>query len=76
MTSKHILLTATIALIAAAPAAAKGNSDSATGKSAASEQKYCLEYERVTGSRVSKQECKTKAEWAKERVDIDKLLKD
>jgi hypothetical protein len=29
----------------------------------------------VVGSRVTKQECKTKAEWAKDRVDIDKLLK-
>jgi hypothetical protein len=24
---------------------------------------------------VSKQECKTKREWAKDRVDIDKMLK-
>ena len=73
MTSKHILITA-IAMIAA-PASAQGSSDSKTEKAAASEQKYCLSYENVTGSRVSKQECKTKRQWAKERVDIDKMLK-
>ncbi len=74
MTSKLILIAAT-ALIAA-PAAAKTGSDSAkAGKAAASEQKYCLEYEKVTGSRVSKQECRTKKEWSAEGVDIDKMLK-
>ena len=48
----------------------------ASGKSAAADQKkYCVAYDGVVGSRVTKQECKTKAEWAKDRVDIDKLLK-
>ena len=74
MTSKHIFLAA-ITLIAA-PALAKGNEVAPkAGKTSASEQKYCLSYENVTGSRVSKQECRTKQEWAKERVDIDKMLK-
>lgn len=73
MTGKH-LVTA-IALIAA-PASANVTADSSKAeKASASEQKYCLSYENVTGSRVSKQECKTKREWAKERVDIDKMLK-
>ena len=74
MTSKYILFAA-IALIAA-PASAKGNADSTkTEKASVSEQKYCLSYDNVTGSRVSKQECKTKREWAKDRVDIDRMLK-
>jgi hypothetical protein len=73
MTSKHILITA-IAMIAA-PASAQATSDSKASKASPSEQKYCLSYENVTGSRVSKQECKTKRQWAKERVDIDKMLK-
>ena len=73
MTSKHILITA-IAMITA-PASAQVSDSSKADKAAVSEQKYCLSYENVTGSRVSKQECKTKREWAKERVDIDKMLK-
>ena len=74
MTSKYILFAA-IALIAA-PASAKSNADSTkTEKASVSEQKYCQSYDNVTGSRVSKQECKTKREWAKDRVDIDKILK-
>ena len=44
-------------------------------EAAADQKKYCVAYDGVVGSRVTKQECKTKAEWAKERVDIDKLLK-
>jgi hypothetical protein len=75
MTSKYILF-ATIALMAG-PVSAKGNADStkAVDKASVSEQKYCLSYDNITGSRVSKQECKTKREWAKDRVDIDKMLK-
>ena len=74
MTSKLFLIAAT-ALIAG-PATAKADNDaSKAGRTAASEQKYCLEYEKVTGSRVSKQECRTKKEWRAEGVNIDKMLK-
>ena len=74
MTSKYILFAA-IALIAA-PASAKGNADSSkAGKAAVSEQKYCVAYENMTGSRITRQECRTKRQWAEEGVDIDKMLK-
>lgn len=74
MTSKHIIAAVGMALIAL-PASA--NTVAAKpGKSAdADQKKYCVAYDGVVGSRVTKQECKTKAEWAKDRVDIDKLLK-
>ena len=77
MTNKQIIVAVSMALIAV-PASARGNADTAkSDKSAAVDQKkYCLSYDNVVGSRVNRQECKTKAEWAKERVDIDKLLKD
>ena len=74
MTSKHIIVALSMAMIAV-PAAAKG--DSKGEKSAAVDnRKYCIAYDNIVGSRVTKQECKTKAEWAKDRVDVDKMLKD
>jgi hypothetical protein len=75
MTSKQIIAVVGMALIAV-PASATTNTVAAkSGKSEADQKKYCVAYDGVVGSRVTKQECKTKAEWAKDRVDIDKLLK-
>jgi hypothetical protein len=37
--------------------------------------KYCVETEPFTGSKISKTECKTKAEWATEGVNVDQLNK-
>ena len=74
MTSKLILIAA--AALVAAPGTAKGTDDAPkASRAAASEQKYCIEYEKMTGSRVSRQECRTKKEWAEEGVDVDELLK-
>ena len=74
MTSKLIFIAA--AALIAAPATAKAPADAPkAGKTAIAEQKYCIEYEKMTGSRVSRQECRTKKEWAEEGVDVDELLK-
>ena len=35
--------------------------------------KYCLAYEKTTGSRIERTECRTKAEWAEEGIDLDDL---
>lgn len=76
MTNKQIIVALSVALIAA-PASAQGN-DAKAGKSATAvdQKKYCIQYDNVVGSRVARTECKTKAEWARERVDVDKMLKD
>jgi hypothetical protein len=77
MTNKQIVVALTIALIAT-PAFAKGG-DAKAGKDAAAsvdQRKYCISYDNIVGSRVSRTECKTKEEWARQRVDVDKLLKD
>ena len=42
-------------------------------KPAAPEKTYCTSGT-ITGSRVTKRECKTKAHWARDGVDIDDLL--
>ena len=74
MTNRQIILAVGLALIAA-PAAAADNAKAAKN-SAVDQTKYCLSYDNVVGSRVRAQECKTKAEWARERIDIDKMLKE
>ena len=77
MISKQIIAAVSMALIAVPASATVNSSASKASKEAAADQKkYCLSYDNVVGSRVNKQECKTKAEWAKERVDIDKMLKE
>ena len=76
MTSKQIIAAVGMALIAVPASATINTAAAKTAKSASADQKkYCVAYDGVVGSRVTKQECKTKAEWAKDRVDIDKLLK-
>lgn len=61
-----ILISAVPASAAQAPAGPKAGAPAA-------EKKYCLEYEDLTGSRVRKQECKTKAQWAREGVNVSEL---
>ena len=76
MTSKHIIAAIGMAMMAVPVSATSNTVAAKPDKSAAADQKkYCVAYDGVVGSRVTKQECKTKAEWAKDRVDIEKLLK-
>lgn len=59
-------------ILATAPATA----DPAKTKTAAQDQtKYCIEVEASTGSRISKVECRTRADWAQLGVDVDEVLK-
>ncbi|QNM83729.1 hypothetical protein H8M03_05250 [Sphingomonas sabuli] len=70
-------LTAAVALLVATSAAAApvAAPRTAKGPSAAPQKEtvYCLTYEKTTGSRLEKSACKTKREWARERVDVDQL---
>ena len=71
-------LTALVAAPAAAAAAAAGETQSTPAKQSkpaaqkSKETKYCLTYEAITGSRTEKTECRTRAQWAKEGIDVDK----
>ena len=69
------LMIAIIALpMLAAPSAAQQSSSSGQAQSAkpaqAKEKKYCLRYENQTGSRLQPSVCKTKAQWAKDGVNV------
>jgi hypothetical protein len=69
-----------LSMIFASAAAAGSTASTAQNppaKATSSDQtvKYCVESEPFTGSIISKTECKTRAEWAKEGVDVDQLKK-
>lgn len=61
--------------------ASSGSAGAAAGKPAADAGKpgpgvkYCLQYDAPTGSRISKTECKTKAEWIELGVDVEVLAR-
>lgn len=59
-----------IAALAASSASAQSRPASA---SKPKETKFCIQYEKLTGSRIAETECKTKAQWKKEGVDVDDL---
>jgi hypothetical protein len=82
MAYKQIMVVVSIALIASGAAARTSNPDPKLGinseapaDSKVDNKKYCIAYDKVVGSRLSEVECKTKAEWAKQRVDVDRMLR-
>ena len=75
-------LALSLALVAMPASAANesANQESAAsqGATAAKEQerKYCFRLDDIVGSRIrGKLECKTKAQWAREGVDVDRPSK-
>ena len=77
--TRSVMALALGTMLVATPALAKGDAVGKAGakKSVTADQKkYCISYENIVGSRVTKTECKTKTEWAKEDVDVDQLLND
>jgi|1185.fasta_scaffold261909_2 hypothetical protein len=56
-----------------ATAAAPTPNSSPTTAAKPAETTYCIKMEGFTGSRTTKTECKTKAQWAAEGVDVDNL---
>lgn len=67
----YILKFVVLSLALAAPATVSA----APNKSAQDQQKYCIQYEQDTGSRINRVECRTKAEWARLGVNVDELTK-
>ena len=65
--------TTQVAANSVAAAAAHSSVASTQARAAEPEKTYCTSGT-ITGSRVVKQECKTKSEWAKEGVDVEDLM--
>ena len=79
MAHKVFIIAASIALVATPAAAGSSSAAEQKAKMAANaksdSKKYCIEYEKVVGSRISPIACKTRSEWRSEGVDVDELLK-
>jgi hypothetical protein len=80
MAHRMFFIAAGIALVgtpATAGSSSAGEQKAKTAATAKSDsKKYCIEYEKVVGSRISPVACKTKSEWRSEGVDVDDLLRD
>ena len=78
MAYKQIMVALSVALIAT-PGIARTSSpdakDKVTADAKVDGKKYCIAYDKVVGSRISETECKTKADWAKQGIDVDKMLR-
>ena len=59
--------------VVASPAVAKGTADQKSSEQQASvdKKKYCIKFDEVTGSRISRDDCRTKKEWAAEGVEVE-----
>lgn len=68
MASKSALLA--LGLAVAAPATAGYDRD-AVAPAGTPDTRYCLRVEAVTGTRVERTECWTRAAWADQGVDVD-----
>lgn len=75
MTSKQIIAAVGMALIAA-PASAEtvAAAVKSSKETAAKETKYCTK-EANTGTRMETKDCRTKAEWARDGVNIEDFVK-
>jgi hypothetical protein len=62
------MISASIVLIGSSANAAPAQAPKDQGQPRA--QKYCVQYENDTGSRLRRQECRTREEWQRLGVDI------
>ena len=76
-TRNFMIALAAIALAVPATASTQRTAEQATKQAAQSQptkskaQLYCLTYDYLVGSRTRQQECKTKAQWKDEGIDVD-----
>lgn len=82
MSYKGLVIIALGTIVATTPAAAQVPGTNAQAKAAVGagegatkkEKKYCLK-EANTGTRLASVDCRTKAEWARDGVDIEAVVK-
>ena len=76
MAHRMFFIAAGIALVgtpATAGSSSAGEQKAKTAAAAKSDsKKYCIEYEKVVGSRIEELKCWTREEWAEQGVDVDK----
>ena len=73
MMMKSVMSAVAITLLAVPASAALQSQKKGAGKPNA--QLFCIRFDQDTGSRINREECRTKKEWAQKGVDIDEVLK-
>ena len=71
----RLVTTVGLALILISTAAADIPKEKPSANQSNDPKKYCLTFDDSTGSRVTRTECHTKAEWQQLGVDVDELVK-
>ena len=66
------MISATIVLMGTSANAAPRQAPKSQGQK---EEVYCIQYENETGSRLARQQCMTKKQWAQEGVNVDELAR-
>lgn len=75
MIAKSFIIGTSLLLIAAPAAANTGPKNTASKDPSQTEVKYCFQFDSDTGSRIRKEECRTKKEWARLGVDVDEMVR-
>lgn len=75
MSPKSFILTLSCAALASATPALAENSTGQDQTAKAEKKVYCLKVAPMTGSRLGSTECRTKQEWARDGVDVEKTAK-
>ena len=70
---KLLTLIALASASTAAPAATPSLNAAPKAPNAESAQKFCLQMDQVTGSRIRETECRTRADWKLLGVDVNEL---
>jgi len=69
MTARQIILTATAAILATPATASRPAAQNGPATV------YCVQHEAETGTRIRRQECLTKKQWADRGINIDEFIK-
>ena len=72
MARKAWLIALTVIAAASPAAATRPPAGMPTAPPGTPETRYCMKVEAVTGTRLERVECWTRAEWADQGVDVDK----
>ena len=75
MSLKSFILTLSCVAFASATPALAENSAAENQAAKAEKKVYCLKVAPMTGSRLGSTECRTKKEWARDGIEVDKVSK-
>ena len=75
MFQKILIASAATVLATATFATSASAATSNPSRKAAGETRFCISYHPVVGSRIGRVDCMTRTEWAREGVNVDKVMR-